>query len=459
MFSLSGQSALVIGCGESGIGATLLLKSLGAKVRLTDSNCSHEMLERLKSIPTDGVEIELGNHSRDFCRGVDFAVLSPGVLPHVPILQWMKEENIPVWGELDWASQYLSGKVIAITGSNGKSTTSTLLWKILTEHGFRTSLAGNIGRSLSRAIVEDLCAEMWVLEVSSFQLERVRKFRPWISLILNLSGNHLDRYPSLEAYAKAKSEIFKNQGEGDWVILNRSSERLFHPAAKTLFVNSQDVEKEGTFVQDDVIKLSLSEKCEDLLNVADIPIPGMHNLENVMFASSAAFLAGVSASTICSAVKRFSGLEHRQEIFGKWDDISWVNDSKSTSVDAIRTALEGFSKPVVWIAGGRSKGGDFSSLKPLITQKVREAHFYGEAASKLNQCFGGICPTFVHGLLKDAIEVIQRNVRAQDTVVFSPGCASFDQFKNFEERGRLFKEWVREVYQLSSVQCESGQAR
>ncbi len=451
--SIKGKTALVIGCGESGLGATLLLKSLGAHVRITDSSCREEMLqEYLKLLPTQDVEIELGNHSKDFFQGVNFAIVSPGIPPQAPILQWLQEAHIPVWGELDFASQFASGKIIAITGSNGKSTTSTLLWKILKNQGIQTSLAGNIGRSFSRAVVEDTDVEVWVLEVSSFQLEKVEIFHPWISLILNLSNNHLDRYASMQEYAQAKKNIYKNQSQKDWLILNRSIDSLLKSNTPALFVNATQQEKVGIFVEDGWIRTRLpNEGIKSILPVEEIPLPGTHYLENVMFASAASLLAGASISCIRETVKNFLGLEHRQEKFGNWENVQWVNDSKATSVDAVRSALEAFSKPVVWIAGGRLKSGDFSLLKNLVKEKVREAHFYGEAASKLEACFKDVCPSFHHHLLKDTIIQIRERVKAQDNILLSPGCASFDQFKNFEERGSLFKKWVQESYRLATV--------
>ncbi len=451
--SIKGKTALVIGCGESGLGATLLLKSLGAHVRITDSSCREEMLqEYLKLLPTQDVEIELGNHSKDFFQGVDFAILSPGIPPQAPILQWLQEAHIPIWGELDFASRFAPGKMIAITGSNGKSTTSTLLWKILKNQGFRASLAGNIGRSFSRAIVEDAEVEVWVLEVSSFQLEKVEMFHPWISLILNLSNNHLDRYVSMQEYAQAKKNIYKNQSQEDWLILNRSIDSLLKPNIPALFVNAKQQEKIGIFVEKGWIRTRFpGQDIKDILPVEEVPLPGAHYLENVMFASAASLLAGASVACIRETIKNFAGLEHRQEKFGNWDGIQWVNDSKSTSVDAVRSALEAFPKPIVWIAGGRLKSGDFSSLKNLVKEKVREGHFYGEAASKLEACFKEVCPSFTHHLLKDVIALVRERGKAQDTILLSPGCASFDQFKNFEERGSLFKKWIQESYRLAAV--------
>src|SRR5574341_98668 len=450
--SLKGKKALVIGLGESGLSVSLLLKSLGAEVRVTDFNCGEEILKNVQSLSSEGIEVELGTHSKNFCKNVDFAILSPGVPLDASILSWLANDRIPVWGELEWASRCLSGKVLAVTGSNGKSTTSTLIWKMLDRGGIKTSLAGNIGRSLSRAILEDSDVDIWVLEVSSFQLETVEKFKPWLSLLLNVTPNHLDRYARFEDYIRAKLNIFKNQGLGDWAILNRSSFSLIPPGIKSLYVNSQGEEENGVFTHDGWIKGRIEGRLFEILPLKEIRIKGPHFLDNVMFASMAATLCGVSAKDIRSVVQQFRGLEHRQEIFGIWEEVTWVNDSKSTSVDAVRSALEAFEGSVIWIAGGRFKGGDFESLRALISAKVKEAHFYGEAAPSLSRCLRGACPIFSYGPLRSVIENVRTRAKSGDIVILSPGCSSFDQFRNFEDRGRFFKEQVNKLYVCATAQ-------
>lgn len=477
MNSLCGKRALVIGLGESGLGAAMLLKFLGAEVRVTDSNVGEEVLRHEEALTSEGVEVELGAHSRNFCQGVDFAVLSPGIPGTLPLLKWLGEDGVPVIGEFEWASRFLQGRIIAITGSNGKSTTATLVYHILKEQGLRVRLAGNIGRSVSRVIFEsgsglpEDTPEFWVLEASSFQLETLETFKPWISMILNLTPNHLDRYSSMEEYIEAKKNIFRNQDARDWVILNRaiaSHAPMLHrggvspgivakgaspntlgrgstrvrPQAPSLFINSGGVEPQGVFVEGCKVKFRSGNDEEELFSTEDLSLRGSHNLENAMFAACAARLCGVSGEVLRRVLGQFRGLEHRQEVFGVWEGVRWVNDSKATSVDAVRKALEAFEPPILWVAGGRFKGGDFESLKPAVAQKVKEAYFYGEARSLLARHLEGACPTFLKPSLKDAIEEIRSRARPGDTVLFSPGCASFDQFKNFEERGRFLKSEV-----------------
>ena len=448
--SLKGKKALVIGLGESGLSVALLLKSTGVEVRVTDLNCGKEVLKNVQFLSSEGIEVELGTHSKNFCKDVDFAVLSPGVPSDAPVLAWLQNDRIPVWGELEFASRWLSGKTIAITGSNGKSTTATLLWKILKESGFKTSLAGNIGRSLSRAILEDSEVELWILEVSSFQLEAIERFKPWISLLLNVTANHMDRYDRFEDYIRAKLNIFKNQGLGDWALLNRSSLSLIPPGIKTLYINSRAPEENGIYIHQGWIKGCIEDVSYEIASLKELKIRGTHYTENVMFAAAAAILCKAPIEMIRSVIQQFEGLEHRQEILGIWEGVTWVNDSKSTSVDAVRTALEAFEGPILWIAGGRFKGGDFESLKGLISHKVKEAHFYGEASSVLTRCLKGTCPIFSHGPLQEAIENIRMRAKSGDTVILSPGCSSFDQFKNFEERGLFFKEQVSKLYALET---------
>ncbi|MBI1883822.1 MAG: UDP-N-acetylmuramoyl-L-alanine--D-glutamate ligase [Chlamydiae bacterium] len=490
MQSLIGKKALVIGLGESGLGASLLLKSLGASVRVTDSSCGEEVIHRAEKLPTVGVEVELGIHSENFCREVDFAILSPGIPLDMPLVKNLSARGVPVLGELEWASQFLSGKIIAVTGSNGKSTTATLIWKILSDAGLKATLAGNIGLSLSRAVLENPLTEIWVLEVSSFQLEAIGNLKPWVSLLLNVTANHLDRYPSMEAYGSAKAHIFRNQNEEDWALVNRSCASFASSHVKTLFINSKGVEEKGCFVKNRILcvrmksfndgKNSLTpptplnirgeqpspylrgvggvkgtslshDYIHEIMPVEDIALPGKHNLENVMFAVTAASLCGISLETIRRTVSSFSGLEHRQEIFAKWEGARWVNDSKATSVDAVRSALEVFPKPILWLAGGRFKGGDFELLKPLLSGKVKKAYFYGEAGPLIYEKLKDACKSLLCSSLKDVVHVLREQVSPQDTVLLSPGCSSFDQFKNFEERGRYFKDQVRSAFELSRV--------
>ncbi|MBI3277473.1 MAG: UDP-N-acetylmuramoyl-L-alanine--D-glutamate ligase [Chlamydiae bacterium] len=445
MKQLQGKRALVIGLGESGLGAALLLKSLGAQVRVTDRSSNEFILKHAARLSSIGVEVELGKHSVEFCVQVDFAILSPGIPPELPLLEWLREKNVPMDGELEWASQFASGKIIAITGSNGKSTTSTLLWEILKQSGVRTALAGNIGRSLSRAILEESEIDFWVLEVSSFQLEHSNKFRPWLTMILNLTPNHLDRYATFEDYREAKLKILQNQNAQNRSLINRSISEYIHSSVSIAWVNSYRREEVGIFVENDWIQFRLRELEGKIIPLSDLKAKGLHFIENVMFASLAALLCGVSISTIYHAVKNFKGLEHRQEIFDCSEGRKWVNDSKSTSVDAVRSSLDAFDLPIIWIAGGHYKGGDFTFLKPWILKKVKESHFYGEAAPLLAKYLKGTSPLFLHGPLRDAIEAVRLRAKEGDTIIFSPGCSSFDQFKNFEERGRFFKEEVRRV--------------
>jgi UDP-N-acetylmuramoylalanine--D-glutamate ligase len=449
MERLDGKKVLVIGFGESGYGAALLLRELGANVKVTDIHCNAEALKKAALLSPEGVELELGTHSRNFCKNVDFAIVSPGVPQDALPLVWLKEDKIPVLGEFEWASRYLNGKVIAVTGSNGKSTTVTLIRDILRENGFAVSLAGNIGRSLSRAVVEEGGKECWwVLEVSSFQLERVEKFKPLIAVLLNLTPNHLDHYERSEDYIRAKLNLFKNQGPGDIAILNRMIDSYAPARSKTWYVNGYQDEDKGMFMRDEWIWAALEKSPQKVISLKEIPFPGGHFQENVMFAAAAALEAGVSCDAIQSAVKKFKGLPHRQEVLGLRDGVTWINDSKSTSVDAVRSALEAFKAPIVWIAGGHYKGGEFDVLRDLVAEKVKSAHFYGEAASILSKALKGVCPIYTYGPLAKAVEEVKNQIRSGDTVVFSPGCSSFDQFKNFEERGEFFRSTVAKVLSL-----------
>lgn len=440
MPSLAGKRVLVIGFGESGHGAAMLARRLGAAVRITDEDCSAPMLERIRHLQSGDIELELGGHSKNFCSGIDFAVISPGVSESALPVTWLSQSNVPVYGELAWASQYLDGKIIAVTGSNGKSTTATLIWKILTENGLRSALAGNIGRSVSRVILEGRRADFWVLEVSSFQMERIGEFRPWISCLLNVTENHLDRYKSFEDYVRAKLNVFRHQGSGDYAIVNRNTGLSSPSPARCLFFNSGARESHGAYLDQGIIMISSPDEVSPVLRRDELGDPGLHYLENVMCAAAAAKLCGVSSAGIRKSILSFNGLEHRQELAGVYGGIRFINDSKATSVDAVRAALDAFYYPLVWIAGGRYKGGDFGSLRERVSRKVREAHFYGEASAILSQSLKGSCPIFVHTELAAAVRGAWARALSGDSVLFSPGCSSFDQFKNFEERGRAFKD-------------------
>ncbi len=442
-----GKNITVVGLARSGLAAAEFLENLGARVKVTEAKKDVEVKTEIQKLRKKNIEFEFGRHRRNFIKSSDLIVVSPGVSSEALPLLWAKEAGIPVIGELELASYFVPCPIIAVTGTNGKTTTATLLGEILKET-HKVEVAGNIGRPLS-ALISNLTGEhLLVLEVSSFQLERTRDFHPKISIILNVTPDHLDRYSNFDDYLLAKKRIFLNQGPGDYAIFPADTpytESLEKEAkCNHLLFGTKPGLRQGVFCQDSSIYFNLNGRKEKILDERDIWLKGTHNRENIMAALAVVCLLKEDLKTAAGVIKNFSGLEHRMEIVSQIQGVTFVNDSKSTNVDSLLKALQSFSR-IILIAGGRDKGADFAPLRSEIEGRVREIILLGEAKEKLQESWRNTRPIHLVGNLEEAVVFTRKLAKKGDVILFSPGCSSFDMFKNFEERGKVFKAIVNRL--------------
>jgi UDP-N-acetylmuramoylalanine--D-glutamate ligase len=449
-FQVAGRHVVVVGAARSGIAAAELLVRRGARVTLADLRTDLPEAGRLAAA---GVETELGPHSPKTFAAADLIVLSPGVPLRQPAIARARRAKVPVIGELELASRMVRGRIIAITGTKGKSTTTTLVGRMLGESGFDAPVAGNIGAPLAVKVDVSTDATIHVVEVSSFQLETTDTFHPWIAALLNLSADHLDRHASLREYRDAKARVFANQGEGDWAVVNaddppamRLASRHAH-AAKRLFALDRSLD-EGTVVSDDWIVWRVKGHADvPLLPVTDVRLIGRHLLSDVLAASTVAMLAGANPEAIRTAVSGFDGLEHALEPVGTVGGIRFVNDSKATNVESARRSIESFEHGVVPIIGGRYKGGDFRDLRPAIELRATAVIAIGEARTIVRDALADLVPVIDASSMADAVRAALGVAPPQGVVVLAPACSSFDMFRDYAERGRVFRQEVAKLVQ------------
>lgn len=404
----------VVGLARSGFASVSLLYDLGAKVSVTDKSINDVTKDNARKFPSKDIEIELGKHSQEFIKDRDLIVLSPGVdNKSLPVI-WAQNLHIPIISEIELAWQLCPATVIAVTGTNGKTTVTTLIGKIIEAWGRCVHICGNIGNPFCGQVSQMQSSDFVSLEVSSFQLERIVKFKPKISLILNFSCNHLDRYKDIEEYLKAKKRIFMNQDKSDYLVLNYRQPQLKNLAretkAKVIYFNQSSTSNPNYSA---------------VMAVADI--------------------LGVEKKIYQEVFANFKGIEHRLEYVGRLNDIEFINDSKATTVDSTIWALDNTSRPIILIAGGRDKGLDFSILRNFIGKKVKYLILIGEAREKIKQALSGILPIRETESLGSALDIAWLQAIPGDVILLSPMCASFDMFANFEERGNCFKEAVRKL--------------
>lgn len=450
---LKGRKVLVVGLGRSGVAAARLLQTHGAHVTVTDQKSQDELKEQVAALSGLPIRFQLGRHETSSFLSSDLIVVSPGVSIHGPSIQAAEAQGIPVIGEIELAARFISAPILAITGTNGKSTTTTLVGEIFKTAGKKVFIGGNLDRPLSEAAAEPHGSwDFVVAEVSSFQLERVKSFRPKIGAYLNLTPDHLDRHGSLKAYAMLKARLFENQGSEDFAVLNaddpevskvsrslRSQVVWFsrmrsmdHPTGHGVYLDGPDI-------------VSTIGRKRSVFKRSDLRLKGVHNLENVLAAIAVAQLAGCDDNAIAKTLKQFSGLEHRLEWVCEKDGVTYINDSKGTNIGAAIRSLESFSEPIIWIAGGREKGTDFSVLCEIVQSRVKEAIFYGEARDKLMKALDSATRIKEVKKLSEAVVLAASIAVPGDVVLLSPACASFDQFRDFEERGKAFKDAVKSL--------------
>lgn len=446
------KTALVIGFGLTGLAAAKLLRSQGYSVRITEASCNDVVKERLLSLPENGIDIELGAHSRNFCKGCDFAILSPGVSPKAKPAKWILEEGKPLWSEIEWAARSIEGKIIAVTGSYGKTTTVFMIEEMFRRTGISCTRAGNSHEPLSLKVLENPDVEYWIVEVSSYQLELLQDFKPWISIILNVFPHHLDRHRSLKQYRMIKMRMLKNFNKNGIGILHSALLPFLPETLKQYMRNmiwvgdmGRKTHHHASYVNGKAC-LHLEKITEELFPIESVHLSGAHNLSNAIFAAVTAHYCGVASSTIADTLNKFKGLVHRQEVFAHYGNAVWVNDSKATGVPAVKSALENFQGPILWIAGGSGVGKDFSELYSLVKKKVKMAFFYGTDRHVLMKMFSPYCPVQEARDLDAVVHMLNQEIQGGKIVLLSPGVQSFDQFTNFEERGCFYKACVARLW-------------
>ncbi|MBA2304071.1 MAG: UDP-N-acetylmuramoyl-L-alanine--D-glutamate ligase [Acidobacteria bacterium] len=441
-FSVRGKQVTVVGAARSGMAAAQLLVRRGATVTLSDIRREIAEAEALESA---GVRLELGSDAAATLRTSDLIVLSPGVALEQAAVAAASAAGVPVIGELELASRWLRGRIVAITGTKGKSTTTTLTGRMLEAGGHRVLVGGNIGLALSAQVEESTEDTIHVVEASSFQLETIETFRPWIAVLLNFSPDHLDRHPTVEAYAAAKSRVFINQTAADWAVLNADDAVVAQMAAGTpsgrVLFSMSDSLASGVLVRGNEIVRRTAEGDQPLLPLSSIRLLGRHLIADVLAASAVASLAGVDSAAMTRAVEHFKGLEHALEPVADIAGVLFVNDSKATNVEAARRAIESFDSVVV-IMGGRFKGGDLADLRQPLIEAGATVIAIGEARSLIRSAYDGAVPVHEAADMNSAVRTAFASAAPGTAVVLAPACASFDMFHDYAERGRVFKQEV-----------------
>jgi UDP-N-acetylmuramoylalanine--D-glutamate ligase len=442
---LNGKRALVVGLGKSGVASALFMKAHGARVTVSDTKSGDELRNEIPVLLDHGITVETGGHGDRTFRGQDLIVVSPGVPVDAPPLVQARSLGETVIGEIELAAQFLPGPIVAITGSNGKTTTTTLTGEIMTAAGLPTLVGGNIGTPAISLAERAKPETVVVLEISSFQLETIQTFRPKIAVVLNVTPDHLDRHRTFEIYTDAKAKIFENQQGSDFAVLNADDPTCVAMGNRTraqLFWFSRQKEvQQGAWVRDGNIVFRDSQGQREILQVSEIPLKGAHNLENVLAAVCSGVLMGCAPEKVRQAVQDFKAVEHRLEFVATIGGVDYYNDSKATNVDATTKALESFPANIHLILGGKDKGSDYTVLNDLIRQRVKRIYTIGAAAGKIESQVKGA--EIVHAeTLENAIRKAHATAQPGDVVLLAPACASFDQFKNYEHRGRVFKDIV-----------------
>ena len=443
---LEGKRVLVVGLARTGVAVARFCAARGARVAAMDDRPAEQLGDAMQQLAQIGCTLAFGGDSRAGFAAQDLIVPSPGVPSNHPGLEAARAARVPIWSELELAWRFLRGRLIAVTGSNGKTTTTSLIGHVLAAAGKNVIVAGNIGTPLIAHVGESNDKTITVAEVSSFQLELIEAFRPDISVLLNLTPDHLDRHASFEDYARAKARIFENQTERDLAVINADdpASTQHGPSKAQIFWFSRAKRvTSGACLQGQQIIFRRDGEDIVMLDRADIRLRGEHNLENVLAAASAAFLAGAPPAEIADAVRSFPGVEHRLEFVAEISGVSFFNDSKATNVDATIKALEAFSGGLFVILGGKDKGSDYAPLIPLLRERAKLVLLIGAASEKIGAQLGSSVPFERAGTLERAVALAREHARGGDTVLLAPACASFDQFENYEHRGRAFKELVR----------------
>ena len=445
---LKGKKVLVVGMARTGIATAKFLKAKGSLVTATEVKPKEEMKEAVEELKGMDIATEWGGHRKETFLKQEMIVVSPGVDLNIEPIQKAIQQGVQVISEIELACHFIHVPIIAVTGTNGKTTTTLLIGEMLKEDGRKVGVGGNVGEPLILFADGEGRWEVLVVEISSFQLEAIEDFRPQISVLLNITEDHLDRYPSYDDYIGAKMRIFANQNSGDLAVLNsddpivmRFGERI--KARKVLFSLKGKLD-EGAFSNGRTISLRRAGD-EEKYSLAKTPLKGVHNVENMMAALTAARIFGCSKKAIQGALNRFKGLEHRLEFVRETGGVRFYNDSKGTNVGSVVKSLQSFSEPVILIAGGKDKNGDLSPLEGLIRKRVKHLILIGEAKERMNRELGGLTDTVIAKSMEEAVLMARRKAKPGEVVLLSPACSSFDMFKDYKERGKIFKEAVFKI--------------
>jgi len=457
--NLLNKKVTVIGAARSGIGASLLASRKGAKVLLSDNGSpklSDAILTQLRSF---NVDLEFNGHSEKVFD-CNFIVTSPGVPVESEVLSNARSKGIPIYSELEFASWFAKGKIIAVTGTNGKTTTTALVHHILKNAGYKTLIGGNIGEAFSNIVEQTDDETISVLEVSSYQLDLIEGFHPNVAMILNITPDHLDRYENdFSKYISSKFRITKNLDEGDLFIYNKDDENIVKNLVRGKFsiqsFSAQDTSFATSFIVDGKIYIresdnidlpeATAEKLNLVIDVNEMLIKGIHNYYNAMAAILATKFVGCDLKKISEGLSTFKGVEHRLEVVRVLNGVTYINDSKATNVRSTYYALKSYDQNIILILGGREKGNDYNEIRELVKERVKVIFAFGESRDKIKNYFEGIIPVVVCNTLDEVVNEANKIAVAGDIVLFSPACKSFDQFTDFEHRGRTFKELVNRL--------------
>jgi len=443
---LTGRKVLVVGLARSGEAAAKFLAARGARVTVNDSKTEAELAGRAARMRMLGIRLVLGSHPIDLFTEADLIVVSPGVPLSIEPLVKAKEAGVEIIGEIELAARNIRGKVVGITGSNGKTTTTTLIGELLKDSQLDTQVGGNIGTPLISLVEGSKDAGFSVIELSSFQLEGVTSLRANVAIVTNVTPDHMDRYTTFDDYVAAKRRIFLNQTASDIAILNADNEVTAAmvadtPAQMFLFSHHRELDR-GIFTRGESLVYRDGSSEREVLKTSDIALRGTHNLENVMASLLAGLACGASVDSMREAIRRFRGVEHRLEWVATIDGVEYFNDSKATNVDAAAKAIEAFPGNIVLILGGKDKDSDYMTLSPLIRERIKHLVLIGAAADKIEAALHGVKPIVRASSMQDAVRQSRDLAESGDTVLLAPACASFDMFDNYEHRGRVFKEEV-----------------
>ena len=445
---IAAKKAVVLGAGVSGVTVAKALRRVQADVTLVDGKEAEQLPLQVLNLANEGIHLQLGAEAEECLEDADFLVVSPGIPLKAAYVGKAQQRGIPVVSEVEIAYQLCKAPMLAITGTNGKTTTTTLLGEMIKASGFKTAVGGNIGAGLSEQVLDLGANDMAVAEISSYQLESVQEFSPYVAAVLNVTPDHLERHGTVEQYSSVKERVFNKQGAEDVVVLNYDDpitrDMAKRAPGRVLFFSRLEVLPEGAFVRAGKMVIRWQGAEISLLDAAELGLPGAHNVENVLAAAAMAYVAGVTPQVICDVLRSFEGVEHRIELVAEIDNVKYYNDSKATYPESTIKSLEAFDTGIFLLAGGKDKNTDLQTMMKLVKDKARCLLLFGAAAERFEAAArrAGVQQIRLVSGVEEAIQVAKALAQPAEVVLLSPACASFDQFSSFEERGRFFKECV-----------------